>query len=186
MDISGRSIFEAAKEALKEVKKSSVFAQEFLQNGNLLSGKSIDNMFDYVRMQMWNTFYKSTKESAKIMDTVSNSCELTHAAGYQSNHTFSNTSPTPNNNNEYSPRTLGFSQDGLPLFVFIRSVLTLISFPHCAAVILSMTTKQKRKKRVERHCALLHKSAIVAALLKRLTQQIKKVQMTCPIVLRLI
>ena len=60
--IIGRTILDTAKDSWRQLKKAYVFAQEFLQNGNIPSGKTIEDMFEYVLTQMWQTYYARSEK----------------------------------------------------------------------------------------------------------------------------
>ena len=59
--ISGRNLYDAGKESWREFKKAVVVANDFLQDGQLSSGKTKEDMFDYVRKGMYAHYYHKKK-----------------------------------------------------------------------------------------------------------------------------
>jgi hypothetical protein len=61
--IRGRNLYDAAKDTWKELKKAIVFANDFMPDGKLPSGKTIDDLFLYVRKAMWAHYYAKKAKS---------------------------------------------------------------------------------------------------------------------------
>jgi hypothetical protein len=69
LPISGRALYDAAKDSWKEMKKALVFASDFMPDGKLPSGKTIEDFFLYVRKGMWAHYYaKKTKAAVNVDD----------------------------------------------------------------------------------------------------------------------
>jgi hypothetical protein len=83
MPISGRTLFDAAKDSWKELKKALVFASDFMPDGKLPSGKTLEDLFLYVRKAMWAHYYaKNAKATINIdeADQAANASTTTPAA----------------------------------------------------------------------------------------------------------
>jgi hypothetical protein len=67
LPVSGRALFDAAKDSWKELKKAYVFANDFMPDGSLPSGKTLEDLFVYVRKGMYAHYY-AKKPPAVVID----------------------------------------------------------------------------------------------------------------------